>query len=163
MSHATSPLLFSTGGFPCCVKSEFAGVKLQLGSRQPEPQGSCDLSYIFMRFSWCSTTELPHIFPPALEAILEGEERFVLGKKGWNAFNVVKWVACHLIQYHVTENSIKKRKKLQEENTLKIHQKIATLTSNHWSVGWRAKETKANKGRTEWTDYSMGFPSTKIK
>lgn len=157
---------------PCCSPLEaFHAVwnqnlqeqRLQLGSRQPEPQGSCDLSYIFMRFSWCSTTELPHIFPPALEAILEGEERFVLGKKGWNAFNVVKWVACHLIQYHVTENSIKKRKKLQEENTLKIHQKISTLTSNHWSVGWRAKETKPNKGRTEWTDYSMGFPSTKIK
>lgn len=124
---------------PCCSPLEaFHAVwnqnlqeqRLQLGSWQPEPQGSCDLSYIFMRFSWCSTNELPHIFPPALEAILEGEERFVLGKKGWNAFNVVKWVACHLIQYHVTESSLKKKttgRKYSENTPKNSHPNLKSL------------------------------------
>lgn len=158
---------------PCCSSLEaFHAVwnqnlqeqGLQLGSQQPEPQGSCDFSYVFMLFPWCSTTELPHIFPPALEAILEGEERFALGKKVWNVFNVVKWVVCHLIQYHVTESSIKKNsaeRKYSENTPKNIHSNLKS--SKTLSVGWRAKETKANKERTYWTGYAMGFPSMKIK
>lgn len=66
----------------------------------------------------------------------------------------------------LSQKALLKKKKTAErkysENTPKnIHPNLKS--SKTLSVGWRAKETKANKGRTYWTGYGMGFPSMKIQ